>query len=172
MNLKEKIREINDYPVEGVGFKDITTLLKDAQAFRQAIDAMVDLTRHLDFDVVLAAEARGFIVGAPLAYALEKSFVPVRKPGKLPAKAIRREYELEYGRDFLEIHEDAIKPGDKVLIVDDLLATGGTSAAIKDMVLSIGAEMVGYLYLIELDFLEGRKKLGDYPVMSIIHFKG
>ena len=170
MNLIEKIREIEDYPVEGVSFKDITTLLSDADAFHEAIESMIAEAQNFDFDVILAAEARGFIVGAPMSYALKKGFIPVRKPGKLPSKTIRREYELEYGKDFLEIHEDALKPGDRVLIVDDLLATGGTSAAIKDMVLSTGAEVMGYVYLIELEFLEGRKKLGDYPVKSIIRY--
>lgn len=170
MNLIEKIREIEDYPVEGVSFKDITTLLSDADAFHEAVELMIKEAQNFDFDVILAAEARGFIVGAPMCYALKKGFIPVRKPGKLPSKTIRREYELEYGKDFLEIHEDALKPGVKVLIVDDLLATGGTSSAIKDMVLSTGAEVMGYVYLIELEFLEGRKKLGDYPVKSIIRY--
>lgn len=171
MDLIKKIREIDNYPVEGVSFKDITTLLKDPTAFKLAIDQMVDLAKELDFNVVLAAEARGFIVGAPLAYALNKSFVPVRKPGKLPHNTLKKEYDLEYGSDFLEVHQDAIKPGDRVLIVDDLLATGGTSAAIRDMVLEQNADVAGYLYLIELDFLQGRKKLGDYPVESIVHYK-
>lgn len=170
MNLIEKIREIEDYPVEGVSFKDITTLLKDPQAFHQAIESMIKEAQDMDFDLILAAEARGFVVGAPMAYAMKKGFVMVRKPGKLPAETVRREYELEYGKDFLEIHEDSIKPGDKVLIVDDLLATGGTSSAIKDMVLSLGAEVTGYVYLIELEFLKGRKKLGDYPVKSVIRY--
>lgn len=171
MNLFEKIREIDNYPVEGVSFKDITTILKEANAFKEAIDQMINRVKDLDFNVILAAEARGFVVGAPLAYALNKSLVPVRKPGKLPASTLRRDYELEYGSDSLEIHLDAINPGDKVLIVDDLLATGGTSSIIKDMVIEMGAEVVGYLFLIELEFLNGREKLGDYPVYSILVYK-
>ncbi|NLY36629.1 MAG: adenine phosphoribosyltransferase [Tissierellia bacterium] len=170
MNLIDKIRVIEDYPVKGVSFKDITTLLRDPEAFHQAIELMIEAASEIDFNVILAAEARGFVVGAPMAYAMKKGFILVRKPGKLPAKTIRREYELEYGKDFLEIHEGAIMPGDKVLIVDDLLATGGTSAAVKEMVLSEGAHVAGYVYLIELEFLEGRKKLGDYPVKSIIRY--
>ncbi len=171
MNLIEKIREIDNYPVEGVSFKDITTLLLDPQAFKIAMDQMIELASSLDFNKVLAAEARGFIVGAPLAYALEKSLVPVRKPGKLPYTTLKKEYDLEYGSDFLEVHSDAIKAGDRVLIVDDLLATGGTSAAIRDMALDQGAEVAGYIYLIELDALKGRDRLGEYPVESIIHYK-
>ncbi|NLY73581.1 MAG: adenine phosphoribosyltransferase [Tissierellia bacterium] len=171
MNLFEKIREIDNYPVEGVSFKDITTILKEPNAFKEAIDQMINRVKDLDFNVILAAEARGFVVGAPLAYALNKSLVPVRKPGKLPASTLRRDYELEYGSDSLEIHLDAINPGDKVLIVDDLLATGGTSSIIKDMVIEMGAEVAGYLFLIELEFLNGREKLGDYPVDSILVYK-
>lgn len=170
MNLIEKIREIEDYPVEGVSFKDITTLLKDPLAFHQAIESMINEAQDMDFDLILAAEARGFVVGAPMAYAMKKGFIMVRKPGKLPAETVRREYVLEYGKDFLEIHEDSIKPGDKILIVDDLLATGGTSSAIKDMVVSLGAEVTGYVYLIELEFLKGREKLGDYSVKSVIRY--
>lgn len=171
MNLFEKIREIDNYPVEGVSFKDITTILKEPNAFKEAIDQMINRVKDLDFNVILAAEARGFVVGAPLAYALNKSLVPVRKPGKLPASTLRRDYELEYGSDSLEIHLDAINPGDKVLIVDDLLATGGTSSIIKDMVIEMGAEVAGYLFLIELEFLNGREKLGDYTVDSILVYK-
>lgn len=171
MNLVERIREIENYPIEGVSFKDITTLLQDPEAFKTAIDEMIMGVSDLDFDLILAAEARGFVVGAPMAYALNKALVPVRKPGKLPHETIRKEYQLEYGTDFLEIHKDAIKPGDKVLIVDDLLATGGTSAAIKDMVLEMGGEIAGYVYLIELEFLKGREKLGRYPVKSIVYYK-
>ncbi|HZK09959.1 MAG TPA: adenine phosphoribosyltransferase [Clostridia bacterium] len=170
MNLIDKIRVIEDYPAEGISFKDITTLLSEPDAFYEAVQAMIKSSEDIEFDVILAAEARGFIVGAPMAYALKKGFVPVRKPGKLPGETIRREYALEYGKDFLEIHKDAIKPGDRVLIVDDLLATGGTSSAIKEMVLSMGGQVAGYVYLIELEFLEGRKLLGDYPVKSIIRY--
>ena len=168
MELVKTIRVIEDYPIEGVSFKDITTLLKDPTAYHEAMEALIEASKDFDFDLVLAAEARGFIVGAPLAYARGKGFVPVRKPGKLPAKVLKHEYDLEYGNDHLEIHEDAIQKGQKVLIVDDLLATGGTSAAMRDMAIKLGGEVSGYLYLIELEFLAGREKLGNYPTKSII----
>lgn len=170
MELINSIRVIEDYPIEGVSFKDITTLLKDPIAYHEAMEALIEASKEFDFDLVLAAEARGFIVGAPLAYAREKGFVPVRKPGKLPWKVLRQEYDLEYGKDYLEIHEDAILKGQKVLIVDDLLATGGTSAAMAEMAKKLGGEVSGYLYLIELEFLNGRSKLGNYPALSVLRY--
>lgn len=171
MNLIDTIRVVEDYPKAGISFKDITTLLQDPQAFRQAIDSLVELAAQYEFDYVLAAEARGFVLGTPIAYLLNKGFVPVRKPGKLPAEVFHYEYELEYGIDALEIHRDAIKPGDKVLIVDDLLATGGTSSAMIKMAEALGAEVTACLYLIELNFLPGRDVLAGYEVHSVVKYE-
>lgn len=170
MNLKDKIRSIQDYPQKGVIFRDITTLLKDGEGMRQAIDELQAKLDGMEFDLVLGPESRGFIFGMPVAYNLNKGFVPVRKKGKLPAEVISKEYALEYGSAVIEMHKDAVKPGQKVVIVDDLLATGGTAKAIIEMVESIGAEVVGLAFLIELDFLEGRKVLKDYHVESVIHY--
>lgn len=170
MNLKDKIRSIQDYPQKGVIFRDITTLLKDGEGMRQAIDELQAKLDGMEFDLVLGPESRGFIFGMPVAYNLNKGFVPVRKKGKLPAEVISKEYALEYGTAVIEMHKDAVKPGQKVVIVDDLLATGGTAKAIIEMVEGIGAEVVGLVFLIELDFLEGRKVLKDYHVESVIHY--
>ncbi|MBR4015172.1 MAG: adenine phosphoribosyltransferase [Anaerotignum sp.] len=170
MNLKDKIRSIQDYPQKGVIFRDITTLLKDGEGMCQAIDELQEKLDGMTFDLVLGPESRGFIFGMPVAYNLKKGFVPVRKKGKLPAEVISKEYALEYGSAVIEMHKDAVKPGQKVVIVDDLLATGGTAKAIIEMVESIGAEVVGLAFLIELDFLEGRKVLKDYHVESVIHY--
>lgn len=170
MNLKSYIREIPDFPKEGINFKDVTTLLQDGAAYRFAIDECAKVVGDLDYDVIVGPEARGFLVGAPLAYALGKSFVPVRKPGKLPAETLSFEYELEYGTDRLEIHRDAIKPGQKVLIADDLLATGGTVSAIVKMIEDLGGEVVGLVFLMELDFLDGRSKVGNYRIESLMHY--
>jgi len=171
VKLIDHIRVIEDYPIEGISFKDISTLLKDPNAFREAIHEMVEVSKTFDFDLILAAEARGFIVGAPLAYAMGKGFVPIRKPGKLPFDVLRQSYELEYGTDFLEMHKDAIKKGDRVLIVDDLLATGGTSKAAIQMAESLGAVVAGCLYLVELCDLPGRKTLEGYQVESIVKYE-
>lgn len=171
MNLIDSIRVVEGYPKPGISFKDITTLLHNPVAFREAISQLIDLAKQYDFDYVLAAEARGFVLGTPLAYELNKGFIPVRKPGKLPAEVFHYEYELEYGTDSLEIHKDALKPGDKVLIVDDLLATGGTSEAMVHMAEALGAEVVACIYLIELDFLPGRESLEGYNVHSVINYK-
>lgn len=170
MNLEQKIRDIKDYPREGVVFKDITPLLNDKDAFREAIDKMADLLEDKEFDLIIGPEARGFLVGAPLSYKLNKGFVPVRKPNKLPYETISFEYELEYGSDTLEMHKDAIQPGQKVVIVDDLLATGGTTHSIIQMINKLGGEVVGIVYLIELEFLNGRKVLEDYDVKSVIKY--
>jgi adenine phosphoribosyltransferase len=170
MNLKSKIREVQDFPKEGINFKDVTTLLQDGAAYRHAIDECARLVADLEYDVIVGPEARGFLVGAPLAYAQSKPFVPVRKPGKLPSETLTFEYELEYGTDSLQIHKDAILSGQKVLITDDLLATGGTVSAIVKMIESLGGEVVGLLFLMELDFLEGRKKIGDYRFESLIRY--
>ena len=169
-DYKELIRNIPDYPSPGIQFKDVTTLLKNGPAFRQAIDFLVAAFREQKVDLVLGPEARGFAVGAPVAYALEAGFIPVRKPGKLPASTLSYEYELEYGKDTLEIHMDAITPGCRVLVVDDLLATGGTTRAAVNMVESLGGVVVGLGFLIELSFLQGRASLGDLPVVSLVTY--
>jgi len=170
VDFKEKIREVLDFPTKGINFKDITTLLKDGDAFHQAIDALADPFRNQGIDLVVGPEARGFIVGVPVAYTLRAGFVPVRKPGKLPAETLVYEYKLEYGKDALEIHKDAIRVGQKVIIVDDLLATGGTVQATINMVEALGGVIVGLVFLIELSYLDGRKKLGNYNIMSLLKY--
>ena len=170
MDLRDKIRSIQDFPQEGVLFRDITTLLKDAEGMKEAIDQMTAKLEGVDFDLVLGPESRGFIFGMPVAYNMGKGFVPVRKAGKLPAEVVSKEYALEYGTATIEMHKDAIQPGQKVVIVDDLMATGGTAKAIVEMVEEMGAEVAAMLFLIELDFLEGRKVLPDYRIESIIHY--
>ena len=170
MDLKDKIRSIENYPQEGVIFRDITTLLKDAEGMKAAIDEMTAKLKDVDFDVVLGPESRGFIFGMPVAYNMGKGFVPVRKAGKLPAEVVSKEYALEYGTATIEMHKDAIQPDQKVVIVDDLMATGGTAKAIIEMVEEIGAEVAALVFLIELDFLEGRKVLPGYRIESVIHY--
>ncbi len=170
MDLKGKIRDVQDFPRKGVLFRDITPLLLDPAAFRYVIDLLTETYRKKGIDVIVAAEARGFILGAPLAYNLGVGFVPVRKRAKLPSAVISAEYELEYGVDTLHMHEDAIQPGQKVLIIDDLLATGGTVAAKAELVKQLGGEVVGMAFLIELTALNGRDKLQGYEVMSILQF--
>lgn len=170
MDLKDKIRSIENYPQEGVIFRDITTLLKDAEGMKTAIDEMTAKLQGVDFDMVLGPESRGFIFGMPVAYNLGRGFVPVRKKGKLPAEVISKEYALEYGTAVIEMHKDAIQPGQKVVIVDDLMATGGTAKAIVEMVEEMGAEVAALVFLIELDFLEGRKALPGYRIESVIHY--
>jgi len=166
--LKEKIREIRDFPTEGVLFKDITTLLKEPQAFKDVVREMA--LRHIQerVELVVGIESRGFIFGGAIAAELGAGFVPVRKLGKLPGKTIEVEYELEYGRDALAIHEDAIRAGQRVLAVDDLLATGGTMAATLRLIEQLGGHVVGVAFLIELAFLKGRDKIKQYPVHSLI----
>jgi len=166
--LKAKIRDIKDFPTEGILFKDITTLLKDPKAFKYVLDQLATAYIQSRVEVVVAIESRGFIFGGALAHELGAGFVPVRKLGKLPAKTIEVEYELEYGRDALAIHEDAITPGQRVLVVDDLLATGGTMAATLRLVQQSGGVVMGIAFLIELAFLGGRAKLRDYPIRSLI----
>ena len=170
MDLKDKIRSIENFPQEGVLFRDITTLLKDAEGMKEAIDQMTAKLEGVDFDLVLGPESRGFIFGMPVAYNMGKGFVPVRKAGKLPAEVVSKEYALEYGTATIEMHKDAIQPGQKVVIVEDLMATGGTAKAIVEMVEEMGAEVAAMLFLIELDFLEGRKVLPDYKIESVIHY--
>jgi len=170
VNLEKYIRVIEDFPVEGISFKDVTTLLKDGEAFRYAIKQMAEEIRSKDVDLIVGPEARGFLFGAPIAYELGVGFVPVRKPGKLPAETIKYEYKLEYGSDSLEIHKDAIKPGDRVAVVDDLLATGGTILSAVKLVESLGGIVVHIGFLIELEELMGRKALSQYNISSIIKY--
>lgn len=170
MELKDKIRSIPDYPEKGVMFRDITTLLQDAEGLVDAVDQMQKKLEGLEFDLVLGPESRGFIFGMPIAYNLKKGFIPIRKKGKLPAEVVSKEYSLEYGTATIEMHKDAVKPGQKVVIVDDLLATGGTAKAIVDMVEGVGAEVVSLNFLIELGFLKGRDVLEGYKVETVIHY--
>lgn len=170
MNYDEKIRVIPDFPEKGVSFKDITTLLKDGKTFHQAITEISRPFKEAGIDVVVGPEARGFAVGAPVAFVLQAGFVPVRKPGKLPASTLRYSYDLEYGKDSLEIHQDAILPGQKVLIIDDLLATGGTSKATIQLVEQLGGKVAGLAYLIELSYLGGRQLLSGYNIVSLVTY--
>ena len=170
--LDDYIRTIPDFPEPGVMFRDITTVFQDADGLKLAIDTMQDLVKDLDFDVIVGAESRGFIYGAALAYNLHKPLILVRKKGKLPWKRISVEYELEYGSSTLEMHEDAIKPGQKALIVDDLLATGGTAKAMAELVEKLGGKTVGMLFMIELAGLHGREHLKDYEVYSALIYEG
>lgn len=168
MDVKSLIRVIPDFPQPGVSFKDITTLLKDGPALRETVKSMADVFRNEKIDVVVGIESRGFIFGSPIAYELGVGFVVVRKPGKLPADNYRVDYTLEYGTDSLEMHKDAIQPGQRVLIVDDLLATGGTIAAAAELVSRAGGAIVGYSFLIELAFLNGRSKLPGQNIHSMV----
>ena len=168
--LSSLIRDVPDFPIEGILFKDITTLLKNADAFREVIDWLVECYADRDVSQVVAIEARGYIFGAPLAYKLGSGFVPIRKPGKLPAQIISESYELEYGTNSLEMHEDAIEPGQRVLLVDDLLATGGSARAAINLIERVGGTVVGVSFMIELDFLHGRDELEAYEVLSLFHF--
>ena len=169
-NLKSAIREIPDWPKKGILFYDVTTLLKNGERFREAIDALIAPYRDQKIDIVAGVEARGFIFAPTVAYALGAGFVPVRKPGKLPAPTYRASYELEYGTDSLEIHQDSVQPGQRVLIVDDLIATGGTAKAVAQMIETMGAKVEGLSFLVELEFLHGRDKLADYNVSSILKY--
>jgi adenine phosphoribosyltransferase len=167
-DLRAKIRDIKDFPTEGILFKDITTLLKDGPAWRFAVDSLASRYQAERVDVVVGVESRGFIFGGAVAHQLRAGFVPVRKVGKLPAPTIEVEYELEYGRDALAMHEDAIASGQRVLAVDDLLATGGTMAATLRLVEQLGGRVVGVAFMIELAFLHGRERLKNYPLHSLI----
>ena len=168
--LKKLIREVPDFPKKGILFYDITTLLKDKVGFATLIDALSEHYLDKEIDLVLGMEARGFIFGPALAYRLNAGFVPVRKPGKLPAATSRVEYDLEYGSNTLEIHKDAIQKGQRVIIVDDLLATGGTAAATVKLAKSLGADIAGLGFVVELDFLNGREKLKGSDVFSLLHY--
>ena len=170
--LEEYVRTIPDFPEEGIMFRDITTVIQDPDGLKLAIDSINNILEGVDYDVVVGPESRGFIFGTPVAYANHKSFVPVRKKGKLPCETIEATYELEYGTATVEMHKDSIKPGQKVVIVDDLIATGGTIQAIAGLVEQLGGEVVKIVFIIELAGLEGRKLLSKYDVESIITYPG
>lgn len=170
MDIKQKIRIIEGFPKEGISFKDITTLIGDKDAFRFTIDEMAKELEDKQIDLIVGPEARGFIVGAPIAYKLGVGFVPIRKPGKLPADTLMFEYELEYGKDALEIHKDAIRSGQRIAIVDDLLATGGTILSAAKLVEQLGGTVASINFIIELTELNGREKLSQYPVSSLIQY--
>ena len=168
--LKQLIREVPDFPKPGILFYDITTLLLDPGGLRQAIDCLVDPYRDASIDKVVGIESRGFIFGAAVAHQLGVGFVPVRKPGKLPSRSVRKEYALEYGTDALEMHADAVPAGERILIVDDLLATGGTARAVADLIGELGATVHALAFLIELDALHGRDQLKGQQVFSVLHY--
>ena len=170
MDLKQTVRVIEDFPKEGISFKDITTLLQDGKALKFAIDEIIADLKDKEVDLIVGPEARGFLMGTPVAYGMGVGFVPVRKPGKLPWEVEGYEYDLEYGSNRLEIHKDAIKPGQKVAIVDDLLATGGTMEAAAKLIEKLGGEVVSMQFLIELEDLDGRAKLAKYDVNSLIKY--
>lgn len=170
MDLKATIRSVPDFPQPGILFYDITTLLKNGAALRHTIDQLVEIYKDQQIDVVVGMESRGFIFGMPLAYLLGVGFVPVRKPGKLPAAKLSESYSLEYGTNTLELHEDAIEPGQRVLIVDDLLATGGTAEATCRLVERVGGKIASVAFIIELTFLQGRTKLAGYDVVSLLKY--
>ena len=170
-DLKKLIREVPDFPKPGILFYDITTLLKDKLGFARLIDALTEHYINHDIDLVLGIEARGFIFGPALAYRLNAGFIPVRKPKKLPGEVLQWKYDLEYGQDTLEIHKDAIKPGQRVMICDDLLATGGTAKATADMASQLGGNICGMGFVVELDGLKGREKLKGYDVFSLLHYE-
>ncbi|WP_411953528.1 adenine phosphoribosyltransferase [Alkalibacillus sp. S2W] len=170
MNFKDYVTIVEDWPKEGIKFKDITTLMDNGPAFKAAVDEIVAYAKEQEVDVIVGPEARGFIVGCPVSYALEVGFAPVRKEGKLPRETIKIDYGLEYGSDVLTIHQDAIKPGQRVLFVDDLLATGGTVQATIDLVEQLGGNVVGCAFLIELSYLNGREKLQDYDILKLMEY--
>ena len=170
MDLKQTVRVIENFPKEGISFKDITTLLQTGEALKFAIDEIIADLKDKDVDLIVGPEARGFLMGTPVAYGMGVGFVPVRKPGKLPWEVESLEYDLEYGSNILEIHKDAIKPGQKVAIVDDLLATGGTMEAAAELIEKLGGEVVSMQFLIELEDLDGREKLTKYNVNSLIKY--
>ncbi|HHX62195.1 MAG TPA: adenine phosphoribosyltransferase [Epulopiscium sp.] len=170
MKLEDLIRDVVDFPEKGIVFKDITPLLQSPEGLRESVNRMQEGLKDLDFDLVVGPESRGFLFGVPIAYNLNKGFVPVRKPGKLPYKTISQDYDLEYGSSTIELHIDAIKPGQKVVIVDDLLATGGTTRAMIDLIEKMGGEIVKIVYLIELEFLKGIELFEGYNVSSLIKY--
>lgn len=170
--LEEYIRSIPDFPEEGIIFRDITTILQDAEGLCLAIDSMIEVLKDVDFDVIVGTESRGFIFGVPIAYAMKKPFIPCRKKGKLPCDTITAEYDLEYGSAAIELHTDSIQKGQKVVIIDDLIATGGTIKACASLVEQLGGEVVKILFLMELADLKGRKQLSNYDISSLIVYGG
>lgn len=170
--VEDYIRTIPDFPEEGIMFRDVTTVLQDAEGFQLAIDEMQKKLADTEFDVIVGAESRGFIFGAPLAYNMKKAFVPVRKKGKLPCETVEATYELEYGTATIEMHKDSIKPGQKVVIVDDLIATGGTIEAAAKLIEELGGEVVKIVFLLELAGLEGRARLSKYEVETVVTYPG
>ncbi len=171
-SIEEYVRSIPDFPEEGIIFRDVTSILEDAEGLHLAIDLMQEKLKDVDFDVVVGPESRGFIFGVPIAYNLNKAFIPVRKKGKLPCETVEIEYDLEYGSAVIEMHKDSIKPGQKVVIIDDLMATGGTIEAIIKLIERLGGEVVKTVFLMELEGLEGRKKLEGYDVETVIAYPG
>lgn len=172
MNIKEKIRTVPHWPIEGVMFRDITTLLQDGPTFKHVCDELYKRYEDMKIDLVAGIESRGFIFGSVLAYKLGVGFIPIRKPGKLPHKTISAEFEKEYGKDKMEIHEDAIKKGDKVLIIDDLIATGGTLSAATNLIEKLGGEIIECAVIIDLPDLKGKEKLKGYKIFNMVEFKG
>ena len=170
--IEEYVRNIPDFPEKGVIFRDVTSVLQDADGLKLAIDSMIQLLDDVDFDVVAGTESRGFIFGVPIAYTLGKPFIPVRKKGKLPCETISASYDLEYGSAEIEIHKDSILPGQKVILVDDLIATGGTIEACTRLIETLGGEVVKIIFLMELAGLKGREKLSNYEVASVITYEG
>lgn len=170
MDLRKYIEIVEDWPKPGIHFKDITPLMADGEAYRYATNQMVEYARDKEVDLVVGPEARGFIIGCPVSYSLGVGFAPVRKDGKLPRETVKVDYGLEYGKDVLTIHKDAIKPGQRVLITDDLLATGGTIEATIQLVESLGGIVAGIAFLIELSYLEGRKKLDGYDILTLMQY--
>ena len=170
--LEEYVRSIPDFPEPGIIFRDVTSILQDADGLHMAVDSLIDMVKDLDYDLVIGPESRGFIFGVPVAYAQHKGFVPVRKKGKLPCETISAEYELEYGTAEIEIHKDAIRPGQKVVIIDDLIATGGTTEAIIKLIEQLGGQVVKICFVMELAGLKGREKLKDYAVDAAIVYEG
>ncbi|CAM5195324.1 Adenine phosphoribosyltransferase OS=Ureibacillus acetophenoni OX=614649 GN=apt PE=3 SV=1 [Ureibacillus acetophenoni] len=170
MDLKQYVTTVENWPKEGISFKDITTIMDNGPAFKFAVDEIVKFAKEVGAEIIVGPEARGFIIGCPVAYALEIGFAPVRKEGKLPREVVRVEYGLEYGTDVLTMHNDAVKPGQKVLIVDDLLATGGTVDATIKLVEKLGGVVSGCAFIIELEDLNGRDKIGNYPVKTLITY--
>lgn len=170
--LEDYVRSIPDFPEPGIIFRDVTSVLQEADGLQLSINGIMDKLKDVDFDVVVGPESRGFIFGVPVAYNMKKAFVPVRKKGKLPCETVSMEYDLEYGSAVIEMHKDSIKPGQKVVIIDDLIATGGTIEAITKLVEQLGGEVVKIVFLMELAGLDGRKKLAKYDVDSVIRYEG